>query len=173
MNFSLSKSLEILERTPAVLTAMLSQLSDGWINCNEGADTWTPKEVVAHLIVCEETNWLPRIRLILSEQEDKAFVAMDMRAHFALAGVHSVEDLLFTFAARRATGLEVLRALNLQPSDFTRTGLHPVIGEVELQQIISTWATHDLTHIGQIARVMAKQNKDLTGGFKQYLKILN
>lgn len=172
MKFSLDKYLEILESTPNVISALLQNRSDEWTNGNEGENTWTAKEVLAHLIVCEETDWLPRIKIILDSSETM-FSPIDMQAHFAIAQQYSLNELLFQFSAHRKKGIEELKEINLQENDFLKTGTHPVAGKIALQELIATWATHDLTHIAQIARVMAKQNRSSVGNFKQFLKILN
>ncbi len=172
MKFSLQKSFEILENTPKVLATFLNPLSKEWTDVNEGDKTWTVKEVVAHLIVCEETDWLPRVRIILSDQGNKVFEPIDMNAHFRLAQKYSLVELLKTFAQRREEGLIQIKLLNLQEVDLKNSATHPALGEITLQQLIATWVTHDLTHIAQISRVMAKQNKENVGAFATYLKIL-
>jgi hypothetical protein len=172
MKFSIQKSFEILESTPFVLSAFLNPLSKEWTDVNEGDKTWTVKEVIAHLIVCEETDWLPRARIILSERVNKLFDPIDMNAHFVLAQKYSLDELLKTFQQRRVEGLIQIKLLNLQDEDFKKSATHPALGEITLQQLIATWVTHDLTHIAQIARVMAKQNKENVGAFVAYLKIL-
>jgi uncharacterized damage-inducible protein DinB len=173
MIFSLSKHREILERTPAVLATLLQDLSDEWIHAREGEHAWSPKEVVAHLIVCEKTNWLTRIQLMLSDSPSRNLVPIDMQAHFKLAENRTMQELLNEFAQCREAVLEALDALPLQERDFSRTALHPVLGEVNLKQLISAWVTHDLTHTAQIVRVLAKQRKDHVGGFEQFLRILH
>lgn len=172
MEFSFDKSLEIISNTPTVLSALLHNLSDDWVNHNEEENTWTVKEVVAHLIICEQTNWIPRIRIILNSPET-VFPPIDMQAHFKLAANHSITDLLEQFGQIRAVGISELKDYNLRETDFLKTANHPVIGKVSLSQLISTWTAHDLTHLAQIARILAKQNKDLVGNFNQYLNILN
>lgn len=173
MKFSLDKSIEILFNTPQTLTSLLQNLSEEWINHNEGENTWTVKEIVAHLIVCEQTNWMTRVKLILSENENKTFALLDMKAHFELAKQNSIDDLLKMFKEMRMKGLEELKSFQLQGSDLQKTGIHPATGEVPLQQIIATWTAHDLTHIAQIARVMAKQQKESMGSFAKFFKSLN
>lgn len=172
MKFSINKSLEILYNTPESVMSLLSGISEEWVNSNEGESTWTVKEVVAHLIVCEETDWLPRIRIILNNP-DTIFVPIDMQLHFSLAQNHSLKELLTMFKNLRQSGLAELRKYDLSKNNLQKTGIHPVLGEVTLQQLISTWVTHDMTHLAQISRIIAKQNKEHVGGFKQYLRILN
>jgi uncharacterized damage-inducible protein DinB len=173
MKVSLERSLEMIENTPNVLTAWLSSLSDDWTTNNEGENTWTAKEVVAHLIVCEETDWLPRARIILSAEGNKTLAPIDMAAHFRIAESSSLPALLVRFRQLRVNGVDELKAFDLQEEDFAKTANHPVIGAVNLEQLIAAWAAHDLSHIAQIARIMARQNKDSVGNFKKYLRILN
>ena len=172
MKFSFNKSLEILESTPMVISALLINLSDEWTEENEGEGTWTAKEVVAHLIVCEETNWLSRTRVILYDSVDKIFVPIDMALHFKIADTNMLPDLIDQFKNLRESSLSEIKGFNLQEEDFLKIAIHPKIGEVSLQELISAWVTHDLTHIAQISRVIAKQNIGLVGGFSEYLKIL-
>lgn len=172
MKFSLDKSLEVLASTPSVVSAMLQNLSKEWINHNEGENTWSAKEVVAHLIVCEQTDWLPRIKIILNTPET-VFPPIDMQAHFELAAQNELHVLLNQFKDYRKLRMDELKSFALTENDFTKTGLHPKCGVVTLQQVISTWVAHDMSHIAQIARIIAKQNSELTGSFRQFLKILN
>ncbi|MEO7175553.1 MAG: DinB family protein [Saprospiraceae bacterium] len=172
MQFSLNKSLEILERTPSVLSTFLKDLSPEWTETTEGEDTWTAKEVLAHLIICEQTDWIPRFRVILSDDSDKVFAPIDMQAHFILANNNTMVQLLSQFEAERKQGIAELLSYDLHDNDYTKTAIHPKLGEVSLQQLVATWVTHDLTHIAQITRVIAKQNADLVGPFREYLSVL-
>ena len=173
MKFSLEKSLGIIEPTPNALIALLSNLSDDWTTNNEGGNTWTVKETVAHLIVCEATNWLPRARTILSKASCKTFEQINMNEHFEMASSNSLHDLLVRFRDLRIISLNELKSFDLRETDFSKTANHPVIGVVSLQELIASWVTHDLSHIAQIARIMARQSSGLVGNFKNYLRILN
>ena len=155
MNFSLDKSIEVLQNTPHFTSALLQNLSPDWTTKNEGESTWNAKEVLAHLIVCEETDWIPRARIILSESSSKTFTPIDMEAHFAIAKNNTLEELLKEFKKLRKQSIIELLGYNLNENDYKRTAIHPKIGEVNLQQLIATWVTHDLTHIAQIVRVIA------------------
>lgn len=172
MEFSLTNSFQILENTPSVISALLNNLSDDWTTKNEGGNTWTAKEVVAHLIVCEETNWLVRASIILSDSQDKTFVPIDMTTHVEMAQNNSLQDLIKKFRELRESSMKEIKAFNLQETNLKKTAIHPKLGEVNLKQLIATWVTHDLTHIAQISRVMAKQNKDNVGPFATFLSIL-
>ena len=173
MEFSLHKSSEILEGTPAVLSAMLINLSEDWIIANEGENTWSVKEVVAHLIICEKTNWLVRAKVILSDSRNKTFVPIDMKAHFELAKNNLLPNLLLEFKQLRESNLKELINLQLSENDLKKSAIHPKLGEVNLQQLLATWVAHDLSHIAQISRVLAKQYKEHVGPFITFLRILN
>lgn len=172
MEFTLSRSLEIIERTSDVLSAMLSGLSEDWVNGNEGEGTWTAKEVVAHLIVCEKTDWLPRARIMLSGKEEKILEPIDMTAHFEMAKTTSLGTLLAEFKMLRENGITELKGFNLQGTDFNKSAFHPKILEVTLQQLIAAWVAHDLSHLAQISRILARQYKTEVGTFSEFLKIL-
>ena len=172
MEFSLEKSIEILERTPNVLESYLNHISPEWLHNNEGEDTWSPYEVVGHLVFGEKTDWLVRIKLILSESENKLFEPFDRFAQINEGSDKSINELLTEFKTLRQDNLNELNALKITEQDFNRKGIHPEFGEVTLLQLISTWVVHDLGHIAQISRVMAKQYKTEVGPWIDYLGIL-
>jgi hypothetical protein len=170
--FDLDKSVEILERTPAILAAMLEGLDDDWITHNEGPDTWSPYDIVGHLIHGELTDWIPRMEIILSDSSDKRFTPFDRFAQFTNSRGKTLSSLLDRFATLRAHNIQKLRATPITGADLLKTGIHPAFGPVTLSQLLATWAAHDLNHIAQIARVMAAQYKAATGPWVAYLKIL-
>ncbi len=172
MNFNLKKSIEILERTPAVLNTMLQGIDEEWTSNNEGPDTWSVYDIIGHLIHGEQTDWMPRTEIILSEREDKAFVPFDRFAQFEKSKGKTLQQLLDEFALLRKQGIEQLLSKNLTDNDLKKTGIHPAFGAVTLSQLLAAWTVHDLNHIAQISRVMAKQYKEASGPWPAYLKIL-
>lgn len=172
MEYSLPRGNEILERTPAVLNTLLLGISEEWTNTNEGPDTWSVFDIVGHLIWGEKTDWVPRAQLILSGKENRAFIPFDRFAQFRESKGKTLAQLLEEFEKLRKENLQILKGLNISTADLHKTGIHPAFGEVTLSQLLSTWVAHDLNHIAQIARVMAKQYKDAAGPWVEYLKIL-
>lgn len=172
MNFSLSKSIEILERTPEILGVMLQDLSIEWTSSNESGETWSVYDIVGHLIHGELTDWIPRMEIILSEKLDKTFLPFDRFAQLEKSKGKTLEQLLAEFEALRRENIKLLRSKDLTDLDLEQTGVHPAFGAVTLSQLISTWTVHDLNHIAQISRVMAKQYKAEVGPWTQYLRIL-
>lgn len=172
MNFDLDHTIQILERTPFVIESLLNGLSDHWTNRNEGPDTWSPYDVVGHLIHGEKTDWIARLEIILSEAPNKTFEKFDRFAQFNESKGKSLDDLLQEFKALRNRNIALLKSKRIAASDFGKTGIHPAFGEVTLAQLLSTWVAHDLDHIFQIARVMAKQYKTEVGPWVEYLRIL-
>lgn len=173
MTFKLEEALEILSRTPATLKALLSGLSEPWIMSNEGPETWTPYDVVGHLINAEQTNWMARANIIINYGESQGFKPFDRFAHFETSKGKSLDDLLEAFAQIRAQNLNVLRNFGLTEQDFEKTGMHPEFGQVKLRELLATWAVHDLGHIRQIVRTMAKQYENEVGPWKAYLSIFS
>ncbi len=173
MKYSIENSIEILEQTPKTLMSMLGNLSDEWINCNEGEDTWSAFDIVGHLIHCENTDWIPRLKLILSKHEDKTFEPFDRFAQFENSKGKSFSYLLEEFHQLRAENLEYLKMLELSRDQLLLKGKHPVLGEVRLKELLAAWVTHDLGHISQISRVMAKQYKNEVGPWTAFISILN
>ena len=171
MEYAIDKALPILEKTPALLKLWLQGLSDEWIVNNEGGDTWSVYDVVGHLIHGERTDWMARIRKTLSDT-DKEFVPFDRFAQFNESKGKTLDQLLDEFATIRKQNLEEVRSLNISEQVLSKTGIHPSFGTVTLRQLLSTWVAHDLSHIAQIARVMAKQYKEEVGPWVEYLSIM-
>jgi len=172
MEFQLEHAKDILRRTPATLNLLLQDLSEPWLMNNEGPDTWSPYDVVGHLIHGEETDWIPRAKIILDDGENRAFTPFNREAMFEKSKGKSIGELLKMFAQLRAENLRQLDKLNLTPELLAKRGLHPELGIVTLSQLLSTWVVHDLSHIGQIVRVMCKQYGDAVGPWKAYLPVL-
>ncbi len=172
MRFDLDASLAILERTPAVLDALLRGLPDDWVRADEGPDTWSPFDVVGHLIHGEKTDWLARVRIVLDHGEGRPFDPFDRFAQFEASRGKTLGELLDTFAALRAESLAALRALDLTEADLERKGTHPEFGPVTLGQLLATWTVHDLGHLTQVARVLAKQYAGEVGPWTAYLSVL-
>lgn len=172
MVFSLGKSIEILERTPDVLNVMLQDLSIEWTSNNEGADTWSVYDIVGHLIHGELTDWIPRMEIILSDSANKKFELFDRFAQFENSKGKTLTQLLKEFQSLRKENMRLLKSKELTENDLHKTGVHPAFGDVTLSQLIATWTVHDLNHIAQISRVMAKQYKEEVGPWTAYLKIL-
>jgi hypothetical protein len=172
MEFNLAEAVALLTRTPATLNALLRGLPNAWVHCNEGKDTWSAFGIVGHLIVGERTDWMPRLRMILENGEERPFDPFDRYAQEKESKGKSLEQLLDEFSRLRNENLAALQALNLQQEDFTRKGKHPALGVVTLSQLLATWAVHDLTHLHQLTRVMAHQYQDVVGPWKAYLGVL-
>src|SRR5690242_4911016 len=172
MEPSLQQTVFLLTRTPAALNALLRDLPETWTLRNEGESTWSPFDVVGHLIHGERADWIPRIKLILQFGEGQTFVPFDREGHAREIRGKSIEHLLDEFARVRSENLAELGALNLRAEDLDRRGRHPSLGVVTLSQLLATWATHDLTHLHQISRVMAHQYRDAVGPWSAYLGVL-
>ena len=172
MEFQLEHAKDLLRRTPETLNLLLQDLPEPWLMTNEGPNTWSPYDVVGHLIHGEETDWIPRAKIILEHGENRAFTPFNREAMFEKSKAKSLAELLNTFAQLRSENLRQLDELNLTPELLTKRGLHPELGTVTLSQLLSTWVVHDLSHIGQIVRVMCKQYGDAVGPWQAYLPVL-
>ena len=172
MPHDLEQTIALLSRTPAVLNALLRDLPDNWTTRNEGEKTFSPFDVVGHLIVGERTDWMPRTRRILESGESVPFEKFDRFAQERESKGKTLPQLLDEFARLRAENLKALRALNLQPADLKKTGKHQALGVVTLSQLLATWAAHDLTHLHQLSRVMAHQYREAVGPWTVYLGVM-
>jgi hypothetical protein len=169
---NLDQTIALLARTPATLNALLRDLPDEWTCHNEGEKTWSVFDVIGHLIHGERTDWIPRARRILESGESQPFDRFDRFAQERESQGKSLPQLLNEFAALRAEKLDELRALNLTEDDLKKRGTHPALGVVTLSELLSTWAAHDLTHLHQIARIMAHQYREAVGPWTKFLGVM-
>ena len=172
MEFELSKTIEILERTPQVLKSMLMGLSEDWTTNNEGVNTWSPYDIVGHLILGEQTDWVIRTQIILGKKENRNFEPFDMTSHVENSKAETLDELLIQFEQLRINNIATLKSLNISDNDLNLEGVHPEFGNVNLSDLLATWTVHDLGHIAQVARVMSKQYQQEVGPWKAYLGIL-
>lgn len=170
--FTIEEALEILGRTPSVLRGWLGGLPAAWAEATEGPETWSPYDVVGHLIHGERADWMPRARHVLAGRSDIPFTPFDRLAQFRESRGKTLARLLEEFERLRRANLEELSGLALTAAQLDLPGLHPALGPVTLRQLLATWVVHDLNHLGQIARVMAKRYGDDVGPWKAYLPIL-
>ncbi len=173
MKYSHEESYLILERTPLVLKALLSNLSAEWIMSNEGPETFSPYDVIGHLIEGEKTDWAVRAKIILTFGLSKPFEPWDRFAQYENSKPKTLDELLDEFETVRKENMTWFRSLHLSEDDLNKKGMHPVLGEVTLRNLLSTWVVHDLTHIAQVTRVMAKQYKEEMGPWPEFFRILN
>ena len=173
MEHDLEQSLSLLQRTPAALNTLLRDLPETWTARNEGDQSWTISDVVAHLIQGERTDWLPRTKIVLQFGDTQTFEPFDMSGHVQERRGKSLPQLLDEFARLRLENLAELRALNLRPEDLARRGQHPSLGVITLSQMLATWPVHDLTHLHQISRIMAHQYREAVGPWSPYLGVLH
>ena len=173
MEFNLADGVAILERTPGTMRALLSGLEPQWIDGTEGPDTWSPYVIVGHLNHGERTDWIPRARIILDQGANRRFTPFDRFAQFEESKGKSLAILLDEFDQLRARNLGILKGWNITDEQLELEGDHPELGRVTLRQLLATWAGHDLGHIAQTARVMAKQYRDAVGPWREYLPVMD
>jgi len=173
MEFQLEQAKHVLQRTPPTLNSLLHDLPDEWVFSNEGPDTWSPFDVIGHLIHGEQTDWIPRAKIILADGENRTFEPFDRVAMFEKSKGKSLGELLDTFAGLRRENLRQLEQMNLTPELLSKRGKHPELGIVTLSQLLATWVVHDLGHVAQVVRVMSKQYGDAVGPWRAYLSILS
>ena len=173
MEQKLSDTISLLTRTPAALNALLRDLPETWTRRNEGPDSWSAHDIVGHLNHAERTDWMVRARTILQSGESREFEPFDREGHAREIQGRSMGELLDEFARLRKENLRDLDALNLRQEDLARRGRHPSLGTVTLGELLATWATHDLTHLHQLSRVMAHQYDVAVGPWRKYLGVLH
>ena len=172
-DFDLAAGVAVLERTPATFRAMLGGLDPAWTDATEGPETWSPYVIVGHLIHGERTDWIPRAQIILSQAANRRFTPYDRFAQFHESQGKTLAQLLDEFEQLRDGNLRTLAAWKLTGAHLALTGEHPEFGSVTLGQLLSTWVGHDLGHIAQTARVMAKQYRDAVGPWRAYLPVMD
>lgn len=170
--FILAEAIALLANTPATLDALLRTLPEEWLTAHEGGETWSPHDIIGHLIHGERTDWLPRARIILEHGESRAFEPYDRFAQFA-ERARTLPELLDEFASLRARNLRALEGMQITPADLDRRGRHPDFGPVTLSQLLATWVAHDLDHVMQVARVLGSQYADEVGPWRRYLRVIS
>ncbi len=168
----LEECLAVLTRTPATLDTLLRDLPEAWTDATEGPGTWSPYDVIGHLIHGEKTDWMPRLQTILEHGLSRPFDSFDRDAQFRESQRQPLSGLLDQFSALRHDNLARLRSLNLQPAQLELHGMHPALGPVTLRQLLATWTAHDLAHILQVSRVMARRYKYEVGPWAGYLSVM-
>jgi hypothetical protein len=172
MKFKLDRAVAVLSRTPATLDALLRDQPEDWTHCHEGPDTWSPFDVVGHLAHGERTDWIPRVRMILDHGEQHAFRPFDRIGMFESSRGKTINELLDELAEARADSLRTLEDMRISPGDLMRTGRHPSFGPVTMEQLLAAWVVHDLGHIRQVTRVMAKQLREAIGPWSRFLPVV-
>ena len=172
MEFDLSRAIQVLERTPPTLRSLLAGIDDSWSRATEGPETFSPFDVVGHLIDGEETDWIPRARIILAQGPNLRFEPYDRFRHKQRNAGRSLDSLLGEFAELRGQNLALLRSWNVTDQQLDLPGEHPSLGPVTLRQLLAAWVVHDLGHIAQVARVMAKQYSDQVGPWTPFMPVL-
>lgn len=172
MLFRLPQAQAHLARTPRVLRAWYSGLPETWLQANEGPETFSPRDILAHLIHGERTDWMVRARMILAHEESETFAPFDRLGFLEEAHSWSTEALLTEFESLRMANLQDLDDLALSERDLHKCGTHPVFGRVTLRELLASWVVHDLDHLAQAARVMAKAYTSDSGPWINYLPIL-
>lgn len=173
MDFELTAGIAVLARTPSTLRAMLAGLEPAWTDANEGPETWSPYIIAGHLIHGERTDWIPRARMILAQGPERRFTPFDRFAQFRESEGKSLADLLSEFARLRTENLATLAGWSVTESQLALEGEHPEFGRVTLRQLLATWVAHDLGHVAQAARVMAKQYREAVGPWRAYLPVMD
>ena len=173
MDFDLQEGTAVLERTPAVLRAMLAGMPQSWLDATEGPETWSPYDVVGHLIHGERTDWIPRAELILAQGPNRRFTPFDRFAQFRESEGKSLAVLLDEFEQLRRASLKTLARWRLTDAQLALEGEHPEFGTVTLRQLLATWVAHDLGHLVQCNRVMARQYRDAVGPWRKYLSVMD
>ena len=168
----LTDIINILNRTPKVLRELIGGLDERWLHANEGPESWSPHSIVAHLIFVEQNDWIGPLRIILGDQENKNFNPIDREDHLRSAQGRSIESLLLQFEQLRKESLHILSSMDVISDDLAKEGIHPILGALTLAQLLSSWAVHDMTHIAQISRVIAKQYDLEVGPYKPYMGVL-
>jgi hypothetical protein len=171
--FVLAEAIAMLQRTPIVIDALLRGLPVDWVTAREGASSWSPFDVVGHLIHGERTDWVPRTRVILEHGDSRSFDRFDRSAQFTESKGKTLEELLDQFAVERRRNLTQLVAMRLTDDDLERRGRHPELGVVTLRQLLATWVAHDLDHIMQISRVLGRQYSNEVGPWQAYLRVIS
>jgi DinB superfamily len=172
MEVKVNHVINLLHRTPTVLRAMLQELPSEWVTNNEGGQSWSPFDVVGHLIHGERTDWIPRAKIILESGENRTFDHFDRYAQFEENKGKTIDELLDLFEIYRLDSIHSLKIMNLVPEDLKKKGKHPELGRVTLGELLACWVAHDMDHLVQISRTMSKQYRDEVGPWRAFLSVM-
>jgi hypothetical protein len=177
MQFEMNQAMEVLSGSPGVLNALLRNKSASWLKNKRTPESFSPIDVVGHLILADQTDWMPRVQIILENRDkdrrdQRPFEPFDRFAFQPLIEGKSIADLLDDFAEGRRDSLRTLRGLDLQEQQLDLPGLHPDLGKVTLSNLLATWVVHDLGHISQIVKAMSSAYSEAVGPWRTYLSIL-
>jgi hypothetical protein len=173
MKFQMDEALEVLTRTPDVLSVLLRGNSPAWLNARKTPEAFSPIDVIGHLMHAEITDWIPRVRLILNHGDTVAFEPFDRFGFQHLIADKSIDELLEEFASLRREGLQTLQEFRLGETQLALHGRHPEFGAVTISQLLASWVVHDLGHIAQIVTAMACQYREAVGPWYAYTTILH
>jgi hypothetical protein len=172
MHIDKKHTIDLIKRTPGIIRTLLYDISEDLAHSDEGGETWSPYDVVGHLIHGEKTDWIPRLNKVLGPIENKTFVPFDRFAQFEESAGKSLNQLIDEFEEIRKKNIAILESMELNDEDYNKHGIHPSFGAVTLTQLLTTWIVHDLNHIAQISRVIAHQHRDDVGPWVDYMRIL-
>lgn len=170
--FDLTEAVGMLASTPGTLSSMLSALDEDWAERIPSGESWSPKDVVGHLILGERTDWIVRTRHILEHGPERPFEPFHREAMRSGGPAPTLLELLSEFATVRDNNLADLRGMGLDDRLHER-GLHPALGPVTLGELLATWTAHDLSHVSQLSRILAARYRDAVGPWRDYLSILD
>lgn len=170
--FDLEEAARMLASTPDTLSSLLSGLDEDWAGRIPHGESWSPKDVVGHLIQGERTDWMVRTRHILEHGPERPFEPFLREAMRSSGPAPTLLELLGEFADLRDNNLAALWDLGVKDRLHER-GLHPALGPVTLGELLATWTAHDLSHVSQLSRILAARFRDAVGPWRDYLSILD
>lgn len=171
--FKLEEAISILEATPAALHSLLAGLPDAWLHFKEEPQAWNSRTILVHYIHNELTNWMPRVRVTLLAAEERTFPPFQQLPELSDYEAFDLPQLFTRFADLRQQNLSELRNFEIKPADFSKQAEHPVLGTVNLRQLLASWVVHDLNHLHQIAKTLAKRYREEVGPWRPNLPILD
>ena len=172
MAYSLVEGVELLLATPATLRALTAGAPPTALRFREEKSAWTIVEVVSHMADGEVVDWVPRIGIILSDRPVRMFAPFDREGGFRRYKGWSLRQLVDEFDRLRRQNVERLLSFKLRPESLERTGEHPELGTVTLEQLLACWATHDCAHLAQISRILTRYFGASIGPWAQYFSLL-
>jgi hypothetical protein len=166
----------VAELLAATLASMCEELralgpEAGW---RPAPGEWSANECVGHLIEAERRGFAGRIRAILAaanaadavgplvlESWDPPAVAAARRDHERPA-----TELADAFVALRTESVALVRGLTAE--DLGRSGLHPQVGELRVDELLGEWVHHDRNHVRQMLAVTQARVWDQLGNAQRF-----
>jgi hypothetical protein len=154
----LGESRRELARFPALLDALVGDLTPERWRTRPAPDEWAPVEIVCHLRDEEAEDFGARVRVIL--EGGARFTAIDPEGWATARRYHDADPAiaLAAFRERRAASLALLAGA--APERLAASGESPSGLRLSGHDLLAAWVAHDGLHLRQLAGTLTREWAD-------------